>query len=86
MATPRNSSGGIPSILGKDILVTGDIKTDGDIQIDGRLEGNVIANHIMIGEHGTVNGKLSAAKVTVQGKITGQIDASVVELPLDIRT
>lgn len=71
---------GIPSILGKDIIITGDIKTDGDVQIDGRLEGNIIANHVMIGEHGAVNGKISAVKATIQGKVTGKIDASTVEL------
>ncbi|MEP6343382.1 MAG: polymer-forming cytoskeletal protein [Maricaulaceae bacterium] len=73
-------SAGIPSILGKDIVITGDIKTDGDVQIDGRIEGNIIANHVMIGEHGAVNGKISAVKATIQGKVTGKIDASTVEL------
>jgi len=77
--TPR-SSAGMPSILGKDIVITGDIKTDGDVQVDGKLDGNIIAGHVMIGEQGAVNGKISASKVTVQGKVTGKIDASTVEL------
>ena len=78
--TTRSSTAGIPSILGLDLVVTGDIKTDGDVQIDGRLDGNVIANHVMIGEKGAVNGKVSAAKATIQGKVTGKIDAGSVEL------
>lgn len=79
--TPQRMGGaGIPSILGKDIIITGDIKTDGDVQIDGKLDGNIIANHVMIGEQGAVNGKISAAKVTIQGKVTGKIDATSVEL------
>lgn len=79
-STKITTSTGIPSILGKDIVITGDIKTDGDVQIDGRVEGNIIANHVMIGEHGAVNGKISAAKTTIQGKVTGKIDAGSVEL------
>ena len=76
----RNSSSAIPSILGIDIVITGDIKTDGDVQVDGRLDGNIIANHVMVGEQGAINGKISASKVTVQGKVTGKIDAGSVEL------
>ena len=78
-STPRSSSG-VPSILGSDLTITGDIKTDGDIQIDGRLEGNVKAGNVTIGEQGAVNGKISAAKTTIQGKVTGKIDAGSVEL------
>ena len=77
---PRSGSAGMPSILGKDITITGDIKTDGDIQIDGKLDGNIIANHVMIGEQGATNGKILAKKVTIQGKVSGKIDASTVEL------
>ena len=78
--TAKASSAGIPSILGKDIIIAGDIKTKGDVQIDGRVEGNVIANHVMIGEHGAVNGKISAMRATIKGKVTGKIDSGTVEL------
>jgi cytoskeletal protein CcmA (bactofilin family) len=80
-SAPRGTNtSAVPSIFGLDIVVTGDIKTDGDVQIDGQLDGNVIANHVMIGEQGAVNGKISAAKATIRGKVTGKIDASSVEL------
>lgn len=69
-----------PSILGPDIIITGDIKTDGDVQIDGRLDGNVTATNLTIGEQGAVNGHIIAKDVHVRGKITGSIDASHVEL------
>lgn len=75
-----NAPSSVPSILGKDIIITGDIKTEGDVQIDGQLDGNIIANHVMIGEQGAINGKISAAKATIRGKITGKIDAASVEL------
>lgn len=84
-ATPKKSSiprsmNAAPSILGSDLLITGDIKTDGDIQIDGRLDGNIKAGNVTIGEQGAVNGKVTAATVHIRGKVTGKIDANSVDL------
>ena len=70
----------VPSILASDLIITGDIKTDGDVQIDGRIDGNITAGNITIGEQGMVNGKIKAVKVHVRGKITGKVDANSVEL------
>jgi len=75
---PRVSSA--PSILGRDLIITGDVKTEGDIQIDGRIDGNVHAGNITIGEQGVINGKVVAKSVHVRGKITGKVDAVSVEL------
>ena len=74
---PNNSA---PSILGRDIVITGDIKTDGDVQIDGRLDGNIKAGNVTIGEQGIINGKINATNVHVRGKITGKVDANSIEL------
>lgn len=74
---PTNSA---PSILGRDITITGDIKTDGDVQIDGRLDGNIKAGNVTIGEQGIINGKVVATNVHVRGKITGKVDANTIEL------
>lgn len=82
-SSPRSvpsSSVAAPSILASDIIITGDIKTNGDVQIDGRLDGNIKANNVTIGEQGIVNGKVSASNVHVRGKLTGKVDATSVEL------
>ena len=73
-------SNAVPSILGSDLIITGDIKTDGDVQIDGRLDGNIKAGNVTIGESGAVNGKISASAVHVRGKVTGKVDATTVDL------
>ncbi len=75
---PRASSG--PSILGRDLIITGDVKTDGDVQIDGRIDGNIDAGNITIGEQGIINGKIIAKSVHVRGKVTGKVDAGTIEL------
>jgi cytoskeletal protein CcmA (bactofilin family) len=79
-AAPRMSSNNAPSILGRDIVITGDIKTDGDVQIDGRLDGNITAGTVTIGEQGAVNGKIVAQNVHIRGKVTGKVESLIVEL------
>ena len=81
-SAPRSSvaTSAAPSILANDIIITGDIKTNGDVQIDGRLDGNIKANNVTIGEQGIVNGKVSGSNVHIRGKLTGKVDALSVEL------
>lgn len=69
-----------PSILGSDLVITGEINTDGDVQIEGRLDGNVKALTLTVGEQGTVNGNIKAETVHVLGKVTGKIEAGSVVL------
>lgn len=77
--TPRPTNS-VPSILANDLIITGDIKTSGDVQIDGRLDGNIKAGRVTIGEKGIINGKVVAETVSVRGKVTGKIDALTIEL------
>ena len=77
---PTRTSGGVPSILSKDLVVTGEISTNGDVQIEGRLEGNIKATTLTIGEQGAVNGKIKAGTVYVHGKVTGKIEAETIEM------
>ena len=79
-APARTRTPAVPSILGRDITITGDIKTDGDVQVDGRLDGNIKAGSLTVGESGAVNGKIIAGTVHVRGKVTGKIEANVVDL------
>lgn len=69
-----------PSILSSDLVVTGEISTDGDVQIEGRLDGNIKATTLTIGEQGAVNGNIKAGTVYVRGKVTGKITADTIEL------
>lgn len=79
-APARVKASSAPSILSRDLVITGEISTDGDVQIEGRLEGNIKATTLTIGEQGSVNGKISAGKVLVRGKVTGKIDAGTIEM------
>jgi cytoskeletal protein CcmA (bactofilin family) len=79
--SPSHSrSAAVPSLLSSDLIITGDIKTDGEVQIDGRLDGNLNAGKVTVGEQGVVNGKIVCAIIQVRGKVTGKIDAMSIEL------
>ncbi|GLQ19239.1 polymer-forming cytoskeletal protein [Algimonas porphyrae] len=81
VANPSNPKiPSVPSLLGRDLSITGDVKTDGEIQIDGHLEGNLDAVSVTIGEHGSVSGSITGQTVHVRGKVTGRIDANSIEL------
>ncbi|MGB6231245.1 MAG: polymer-forming cytoskeletal protein [Litorimonas sp.] len=69
-----------PSLLGQDLVITGDLKTDGEVQVDGRLEGNLTAGNITIGENGAVHGKIVGSLVHIRGKVTGKVEADSIEL------
>lgn len=77
--TTQGRSAAVPSLLSSDLIIIGDIKTDGEVQIDGRLDGNVAASKVTIGEQGAVNGKIVCGIIQVRGKVTGKIDALSIE-------
>lgn len=70
----------VPSIMGRELKITGDVETTGEIQIDGSINGNVTSSMLIIGEHGSVNGSITADNVIIRGKVQGKITAHSIEL------
>jgi len=66
------------SIMGKALLIKGDIGAKENIRINGRIEGTVAVknNHIEIGETGNVEANLFAKVVTISGEVKGNVYAS----------
>ena len=77
-----DSSGrqGMPTIIGADFRVKGDISCEGDIQLEGTVDGNIKSLRLTVGPSGAVHGDVNAESVRVQGKIVGTIRAKSVEL------
>ena len=70
----------MPTIIGADFRVKGDISCEGDIQLEGTVDGNIKSVRLTVGETGIVNGDVNAEGVRVQGKVVGTITAQTVEL------
>jgi len=69
-----------PSIISADLVVTGTLKSTGDVQIDGRVEGDVYAANLVIGEKATIHGDVAAEEVQVRGRVEGAVRARKVLL------
>ena len=61
------------SVIGHGILVTGNIEAEVDLQIEGRVQGDVRCATLILGEKGSVVGKVFAQRVRVSGAVEGGI-------------
>jgi len=70
----------IQSVLGTDTEVQGALNCHGSLRIDGRVEGNVTAEAVTVGEGGVIQGDIAAQTVVVGGKITGNVMAQNIDM------
>lgn len=66
------------SILGKSLIIEGDLKISSGIRVDGTLNGNIyqedgMSATVAIAETGLVNGSIYAQHVIISGKVKGDI-------------
>ncbi|MGA8260152.1 MAG: polymer-forming cytoskeletal protein [Arenicellales bacterium] len=66
------------SVLSPSITVKGDISGTEDLVLEGKMEGsiNLPNNEIMIGPDGKVKANVTAMKVSVEGRLVGDIRGS----------
>ncbi len=62
------------SMIGSDIVVTGNIEAQVDLHIEGKVQGDVRCATLILGENSEVNGSIYADRVRVSGKVDGAID------------
>ena len=80
---PRQTQGPAParapaqtgraSLIGEDLLVTGNLSCKGEIEIYGEVQGDVHAQRIVVGERAHVTGALLGDEVVVRGGVQGSI-------------
>ena len=71
----KKKSEELESIIGKNTQVDGNITTKGTIRIDGRLNGNVKADWVVLGEKSFVRGDIQVAGALVAGYVEGSVSA-----------
>ncbi len=74
----QQKAAAMPSIISEGLQVTGNLACEGDVQIDGRVEGDIEARSLTIGENGVVEGSITADEVHVSGTLNGEINARTV--------
>jgi cytoskeletal protein CcmA (bactofilin family) len=63
----------VVSVIGPELVVTGNLETTGDLQIDGDVQGDVYASRLVIGEQARVVGDVVANEIVVSGAVQGTI-------------
>ena len=64
------------SVIGADILVTGNIEAEVDLHIEGRVQGDVRCATLILGENSSVVGSIFAERVKVSGTVEGAIETT----------
>lgn len=63
-------------VIGVDSTVRGTLESKGTVRIDGIVEGGILADWVIIGESGTVQGDIMSRGAVLGGNIEGNIHAS----------
>jgi cytoskeletal protein CcmA (bactofilin family) len=71
---------GTASCIGSDMSIVGNIACNGSAQVFGRIEGELRASELLIGDGAHLEGNVIAQDVTVCGRVKGTIRAVRVRL------
>ncbi|HQN64922.1 MAG TPA: polymer-forming cytoskeletal protein [Methylophilus sp.] len=71
----------IDTLVGADTRIEGNMQYSGGLRVDGAIKGNVIQANgslstLILSEAGSIEGEVNAAKIVINGKITGPVHAS----------
>lgn len=70
----KNSKTAVPSVIGSDTKIKGDIWGGATVYVDGRIEGNIMCDEVVIGARGYIQGDIKAKSLSIYGTINGTID------------
>ena len=80
-ATPEpTTKAGMGSCIGSGMSIVGNIECNGPAQVFGRIEGELRASELLIGDGAQVEGNVIAQHITVCGRVKGTIHAVRVKL------
>ena len=63
----------VPSIIGEDLTIRGNVTSKGEIQVDGEIEGDIRCGSLLLGDKSKVTGGVAAEDVVVRGHVVGSI-------------
>jgi len=69
------SSNSTFSVIGSDVVITGNVAAKVDLHIDGKVDGDVKCQSLVQGEASEIRGAVVAEKARLAGVVEGSIDA-----------
>jgi len=75
---PDGSQSREVAMIGKSVVIKGDLSGSEDLYIDGQVEGSIDLRHhsLTVGPNGNVKAGISAKSIIIQGKVDGSLTAS----------
>lgn len=62
-----------PSVIGSDLLITGNLVSKGELQIEGEVQGDIHGTHVIVGERARITGGIIAEEVVIRGHVLGSV-------------
>ncbi len=63
----------VPSVIGEDLTVEGNVISKGEVQLEGEIKGDCHCASLVIGDKALIEGGVLADDVIVRGKVVGSI-------------
>ena len=63
----------VPSIIGEDLTIIGNVNSKGEIQVDGEIQGDIHCGSLLLGDKSQVMGSVIAEDIVVRGRVVGSI-------------
>ena len=76
----RNRANDVPSVISAELIVKGTLISAGDVQVEGKIDGDIRASGLVIGEKAIIVGDVYAEEAVVRGRVEGSIRARRVQL------
>lgn len=73
-SVPKGNAGTF-SVIGADVVITGNIAAKSDLHVDGTVEGDIQCAAIVQGEKSRINGSIVAETARLSGTVSGSISA-----------
>lgn len=74
-AQKRGARSSAPSVIGSGLTVSGNLVSEDDVQVDGRVEGDVRAASVVVGENAVIQGDIIAEEAVIRGRLEGSVRA-----------
>ena len=84
-APAKGKRGASFSVIGPDVVVTGDLTTAENLQVSGRIDGDVRCAELHLAAGGSIAGNIVAAEARVAGLVEGKVMAGAVVLDASSR-
>ena len=84
-ARPARNGAQLMSIIGSEVIISGDLATDAQLHVDGRIDGNVRCAQLIQGGDGIISGNILADEARLAGTVEGTVSAATIAIEASAR-